>query len=29
VTDEEHRHLVVARAELGEHVEVFDGRGRV
>jgi len=29
VTDEEHRHLVVGRAESGEHVEVFDGRGRV
>ena len=29
VTDEEHRHLVVSRAESGEHVEVFDGKGRV
>src|SRR5262245_39851596 len=29
VTDEEHRHLMVARVESGEHVEVFDGRGRV
>jgi 16S rRNA (uracil1498-N3)-methyltransferase len=29
VTDEEHRHLVVARAESGEHLAVFDGKGRV
>src|SRR5262245_27680441 len=29
VTDEEHQHLKVGRAESGEHVEVFDGRGRV
>ena len=29
VTGEEHRHLAVARAEPGEPVEVFDGRGRV
>ena len=29
VTDEEHRHLVVARAESGEHMEVFDGKGHV
>src|SRR5262245_10722042 len=29
VTDEEHRHLMVARAECGEAVEVFDGMGKV
>jgi len=29
VTDEEHQHLKVGRAEAGEHVEVFDGRGHV
>src|SRR3989442_1721440 len=26
---DEHRHLVVARAETGEPVEVFDGKGNV
>jgi 16S rRNA (uracil1498-N3)-methyltransferase len=26
---EEHRHLVVARAEVGEAIEVFDGKGNV
>jgi 16S rRNA (uracil1498-N3)-methyltransferase len=29
ITDEEHRHLVVARAEKGELIEIFDGRGNV
>src|SRR3972149_3078712 len=29
ITGEEHRHLVVARAEKGEEIEVFDGRGNV
>jgi 16S rRNA (uracil1498-N3)-methyltransferase len=29
VTDEEHRHLVVARAESREQVEVFNGKGHV
>jgi 16S rRNA (uracil1498-N3)-methyltransferase len=29
ITDEEHRHLAVARAELGEQTDVFDGRGHV
>ena len=29
ITGEEHRHLVVARAERGELVEAFDGQGRV
>src|SRR4051812_2174216 len=27
--DEEHRHLSVARAAVGEEIEIFDGRGRV
>ena len=26
---EEHRHLVVARAEAGENIEIFDGKGSV
>jgi len=29
ITDEEHHHLVVARAETGELIEVFDGKGNV
>lgn len=29
IKDEEHHHLAVARAETGELVEVFDGRGNV
>jgi 16S rRNA (uracil1498-N3)-methyltransferase len=29
VTGDEHRHLVVSRAEKGESIEVFDGKGRV
>jgi 16S rRNA (uracil1498-N3)-methyltransferase len=29
ITDEEHRHLAVARVEVGEAVEIFDGRGTV
>jgi 16S rRNA (uracil1498-N3)-methyltransferase len=29
ITGEEHRHLVVARTEKGELIEVFDGRGTV
>jgi len=29
ITDEEHRHLVVTRAEPGEVIEVFDGKGSV
>jgi 16S rRNA (uracil1498-N3)-methyltransferase len=29
ISDEEHRHLVVARAEVGEPLEVFNGRGTV
>jgi 16S rRNA (uracil1498-N3)-methyltransferase len=29
VTDDEHRHLTVARATSGEPVDVFDGRGNV
>ncbi len=29
VSGDEHRHLKVSRAEIGEKVEVFDGRGRV
>jgi 16S rRNA (uracil1498-N3)-methyltransferase len=29
INDEEHHHLVVARAEAGEDVEIFDGKGRV
>src|SRR6478609_3609124 len=29
ITEEEHRHLAVTRAEPGELVEVFDGAGRV
>ena len=29
ITEEEHRHLVVSRAEPGELVEVFDGTGQV
>ena len=29
ISDEEHRHLVVARAEPGEWIEVFDGQGHV
>jgi 16S rRNA (uracil1498-N3)-methyltransferase len=29
ITDDEHRHLAVARAVPGEAVEVFDGKGRV
>ena len=29
ISDEEHRHLVVARAEAGESLEVFNGKGPV
>jgi 16S rRNA (uracil1498-N3)-methyltransferase len=29
IRDEEHRHLSVARAEVGEDIEIFDGRGKV
>jgi 16S rRNA (uracil1498-N3)-methyltransferase len=29
ITDEEHRHLAVARAEIGEIIEIFDGCGKV
>ena len=29
ITDEEHHHLVVGRAEPGELIEVFDGKGNV
>ena len=29
IRDEEHRHLSVARAEVGEEIEIFDGRGEV
>jgi 16S rRNA (uracil1498-N3)-methyltransferase len=29
ITGEEHRHLVVARIEPGETIEVFDGKGKV
>lgn len=29
ITDEEHRHLGVARAEKGEQVEIFDGKGNI
>ena len=29
ISDEEHHHLVVARAEPGEIIEVFDGKGNV
>ncbi len=29
VVDEEHRHLLVGRAEAGEALEIFDGRGHV
>ena len=29
LTGDEHRHLIVARAEKGEVVEIFDGSGRV
>lgn len=29
INDEEHRHLTVARAEKGERIEVFDGKGGV
>src|SRR5438270_10068917 len=29
LTGDQHRHLIVARAEKGEVVEVFDGSGRV
>ena len=29
ITDEEHRHLVVTRAEKDELIEIFDGRGNV
>ena len=29
VSGEEHKHLKVSRAEVGESVEVFDGEGRV
>src|SRR3954454_749744 len=29
VGGEEHRHLVVARAEIGESIEIFDGKGSV
>ena len=29
IADEEHRHLVVGRAETGELVEIFDGKGNV
>jgi 16S rRNA U1498 N3-methylase RsmE len=29
ISGEEHRHLVVARAEADETVEVFDGKGNV
>jgi 16S rRNA (uracil1498-N3)-methyltransferase len=29
IRDEEHRHLSVARAAIGEEIEIFDGRGEV
>jgi 16S rRNA (uracil1498-N3)-methyltransferase len=29
IRDEEHRHLSVARAAVGEEIEIFDGRGEV
>jgi len=29
ISDDEHRHLSVARAAVGEEVEIFDGRGHV
>jgi len=29
ITDEEHHHLIVGRAERGEVIEVFDGKGNV
>jgi len=29
IRDDEHRHLAVARAELNEAIELFDGRGKV
>jgi 16S rRNA (uracil1498-N3)-methyltransferase len=29
IRDEEHRHLSVARAAVGEEIEIFDGRGNV
>jgi 16S rRNA (uracil1498-N3)-methyltransferase len=29
ISDEEHRHLTVARAQTGELLDVFDGKGRV
>ncbi len=29
ITGEEHRHLAVARAEPGERLEIFDGKGSV
>jgi 16S rRNA (uracil1498-N3)-methyltransferase len=29
IRDEEHRHLSVARAAIGEEIEIFDGRGNV
>src|SRR5262245_37281364 len=29
ITDDEHRHLIVARAEANEVIEIFDGKGAV
>src|SRR5262249_28543715 len=29
IRDEEHRHLSVSRAAVGEEIEIFDGRGNV
>ena len=29
IRDDEHRHLSVSRAELGEEIEIFDGKGNV
>ena len=29
IDGEEHRHLIVARAAVGETIEVFDGKGNV